>query len=469
MRLIFRRALLIVMVLIMLTPLCSAVGSAKKTSDLPAEMIRVGLCYGIGAKHEIQLDTNANLGYRIGFYDDGRTLHAIGVIPQRSVIVAPDLSASLSVGDVGGFHLRLPAVFETFDEASDNAGKNGGFPAFCNGEFCVMVGSYPTLEAATDALSSLGREADVYADSGRGVLVFSTDEATPLFLFDYSSTHALVLSPYDTDFKPATACAGNQYRGDFQFNRLSSEVLTVVNCVALEDYVKGVVPNEMSASWPTEALKAQAVCARTYALKNLNSYRVYGFDVANDTTSQVYRGLRDADETTDAACEATAGEVLRYNGELCAVYYFAADGGATESSEYVWNDVAIPYLRSVADPYEAEVDFYCKSWSASASRAYLGELFIDYAESGLVRSVSFGDRNYQGDDVRDFLVLVGAPYNSRAFSVSYQEDSDQYVISGKGFGHNLGMSQWGAYAMAQNHDMTYQDILSFYFSGATVS
>ena len=470
MRFLIGRVLLVLFSLTIWIALATgAMAVSDGTESSASEMIRVGLFFGSSAKQELQLDTAADSGYQFGFYDESRVLHVVGSIPTRNVLVVPDLSASVSSGEIGGFHICLPARFSSFEEAAENARLNGGFPAFCNGEFCAMIGSYQTLGDAEAALSQLGRDAVVYEDSGRGVLVCNMEDAAPILLFDYSSTHALVLSPLDSVVQPITTCAGTQYRGDFQFNRISPETLTVSNCVSIEDYVKGVVPNEMSASWPMEALKAQAVCARTYALKNLNCFRIFGFDVADDTSSQVYRGLRDADKTTDAACDATSGEVLRYEDELCAVYYFAADGGATENAERVWNDVSIPYLRSVKDPYEEELNFYCKTWSASASREYLGALFADYGENGIVQSISFGNHLYVGDNVREFLALIGAPYNSRSFTITYDGDSDRYVINGKGSGHNLGMSQWGAFSMAQNHDMNYKDILSFYFSGASVS
>ena len=454
---------------LLLCTFCCAVDEPDGNNVLPAGMIRVGLYYGIEAKVEVNLDTTAELGYRIGFYDESRTLHVVASLQNRNVVVAPNTNASLSGGEVCGIHLRLPTPFQTFDEAAQSASANGGFPGFCNGLFYVMIGSYASYEDAVNALAQLGREAEVYCDGGRGVLVLSAESAQPLFLFDYSSTHTLVLSPYDTSAKPVTTCEGNRYYGDFQFNRVTSGGMTVVNCVTLEDYVKGVVPNEMSASWPTEALKAQAVCARTYALKNLNGYRIYGFDVSDDTSSQVYRGLLNAESSTDAACDATAGEVLRYQGELCSVYYFAADGGSTQGAETVWNDVKVPYLRGISDPYEAELDYYCKAWRTGVSHEQFGDIVAEYDENGNVNSVTAGGRAFRHDLVRDFLVLVGAPYNSRHFKIDYQKDSDSYLITGSGFGHNLGMSQWGAYAMAQNHDASYRDILSFYFTGATVS
>lgn len=459
---------LLTLILSMLCPMSAAVDQSDNDDAFPANMIRVGLYYGSEVKSEVHLKTTAALGFRIGFYDESRTLHAIASVGNQNVIIAPNTNATLSNGDVFGIHLRLPATFESFEEASDNARRNGGFPAFCNGLFYVMIGSYATPEEAQSALDSLGRDAEIYYDAGRGVLVLSENDAQPLFLFDYSSTHALVLSPHDNNTKPVTQCEDNRYYGDFQFNRVSGNSMTVVNCVALEDYVKGVVPNEMSSSWPIEALKAQAVCARTYALKNLNSYRIYGFDVTDDTSSQVYRGLKDADETTDAACEATAGEVLRYHGELCAIYYFAADGGATESAENVWNDLPIPYLKSVSDPYESELDFYCKSWGVSVSHSRFGDIVVQTDDNGNVRTVTVGDTVYRNDAVRNFLVLVGAPYNSRHFTLSYHADTDAYTINGSGYGHNLGMSQWGAFSMAQNHEYSYREILSYYFTGATV-
>ena len=469
MKKIFRRTVALCLIICVAGIFCATACAKADGSALPAQMIRVGISYGTQAKSENLLTTTAGDGFRIGFYDESRVLHAIASVGLQSVIVAPNTNVTLSCGEVYGIHLRLPASFDNYEDARENASRNGGFPAFCNGLFYVMIGSYASQAEAEAALGALGREADIYYDSGRGALVVSPENAQPLFLFDYSSTHALVLSPHDRSTKPATTFGSYEYFGDFQFNRLSGNTLTVANCVELEDYVKGVIPNEMSASWPEEALKAQAVCARTYALKNLESYRVFGFDVTDDTNSQVYRGLHDADAVTDAACEATAGEVLRYDGEICTVYYFAADGGATENSEEVWNEVEIPYLRSVQDPYESEISFYCKSWSASLSHEQFGDVFVEHDSSGNVRSVTAGDRVFRNDSVREFLVLVGAPYNSRHFTITMNQETDTYSIQGSGFGHNLGMSQWGAMAMAENHDMTYRDILSFYFTGATVS
>lgn len=120
----------------------------------------------------------------------------------------------------------------------------------------------------------------------------------------------------------------------FKYVRRSGDKLTVINIVDIEDYVKGVIPYEMSGSWPIEALKAQALCARTYAASHFNANSYYGFDVTNDTYSQVYRGLTGATSTSDAAVEQTAMIYILYAGEPISAMYCSLqrrrDGGQRE-------------------------------------------------------------------------------------------------------------------------------------------
>jgi stage II sporulation protein D len=127
--------------------------------------------------------------------------------------------------------------------------------------------------------------------------------------------------------------------------------LGAVNVVALDDYVRGVLPGEMPSSWPIEALKAQAVAARSYALAANKGGAV--FDHYPDTRSQVYRGFDHETAPANAAVEATAGQVLAYEGEVIPAFFFSTSGGRTEDVENVWYDAAPrPYLRSVRDPYD---------------------------------------------------------------------------------------------------------------------
>ena len=438
--------------------------------DVPVDLqtVRVGLFYGSSALSEARLENAVGSGYQFGYYDSDRVFHAVGSTAETLIAMVPDLNVSVSAGTIGRYHIRLSQTYTSFDAAKSAADAKGGFPAYYNGTYYAMIGSYETQEAAQSALSAGGYGGTVYTGTDRCVTVTKADTTQILFEFDCGSTYSFAVAPVSDSGKAVTWCKGFQYYGDFQYTRLTSGVLTVVNFVGLEDYVKGVVPNEMSASWPLEALKAQAVCARTYVAANQNKYRQYGFDMTNDTYCQAYHGLNGANETTDRAVDETAGLFVRYEGKLCSVAYFAADGGATEDSENVWSDTVIPYLRGVKDPYEADIDFYCKSWSVTVPSSQTGDISVTNTPIGNVMTVTANGQTYSKDNVRTFLKNVGVTYTSRHFTVTYNASDDTYTISGGGYGHNLGMSQWGAYSMAKVHNQSFEDIIRFYFTGAYV-
>jgi stage II sporulation protein D len=153
-------------------------------------------------------------------------------------------------------------------------------------------------------------------------------------------------------FSPGSApleYSGRAYRGQIQINVGSGRV-QVVNNVGLEPYLYGVVPREVPNDWPTEALKAQAVVARSYAL----AVRKTGaFDLYADTRSQVYGGIAAEKPTTNAAVDATAGQVLMFNGKVATTFFFSTSGGRTANVQDAWRGgVPTPYLVSVNDPYD---------------------------------------------------------------------------------------------------------------------
>ena len=152
--------------------------------------------------------------------------------------------------------------------------------------------------------------------------------------------------------------------------------LMAVNALDLENYVRGVVPAEIPATWPAEALKAQALAARTYALTTRKP--VTGFDQYADTRSQVYRGVSAEKPTSDAAIAATAGEVVTYQGNPVVTYFFSTSGGRTENVENSFiGSPAQPWLRSVDDPYDDVSPRHRWGpyrWSASTVSRKLGSL-----------------------------------------------------------------------------------------------
>jgi stage II sporulation protein D len=140
------------------------------------------------------------------------------------------------------------------------------------------------------------------------------------------------------------------YRGTLSFTPGAFGGVDVVNTLSLEDYVRGVVALESPASWPAEALKAQAVAARTYAI---TTHRSGAFDQYRDTRSQMYGGVGAETAATDAAVAATRGQVVTYAGKPVTTYFFSTSGGRTEDVENsVLGTTPLPWLKSVADPYD---------------------------------------------------------------------------------------------------------------------
>lgn len=165
---------------------------------------------------------------------------------------------------------------------------------------------------------------------------------------------------------PLTLSGLGQYRGEFVFRPDGSGAVQTVNALDIEDYVRGVVAAEMPASWPAQALRAQAVAARTYALTSGAAGAT--FDVYSDTRSQMYGGVAAETPATDAAVTATRGQVVTYQGVPVVTYFFSSSGGHTESVQNVWlGSSPEPWLRGVPDPYDAAGGNPNHRWAYSLS------------------------------------------------------------------------------------------------------
>jgi stage II sporulation protein D len=154
------------------------------------------------------------------------------------------------------------------------------------------------------------------------------------------NTDSLVLRPDNDGF---VSTKGRWYRGKFIIKNVKNK-LTIINDVNLEDYIKGVVPSEMPAAWELEALKAQAIAARSYALANLGKQSKYGYDLKDNTEDQEYKGAGVETDRTNRAVDETKGLVLTYDMKIISAYYSASAGGMTNTD--VWGGYA-PYLHSV--------------------------------------------------------------------------------------------------------------------------
>ena len=252
--------------------------------------------------------------------------------------------------------------------------------------------------------------------------------------------------------------------------------IQVLNRIAIEDYVASTVGGEMSPSWPQEALRAQAVAARTYVLHEAAKRRSLDFDVRATAASQVYRGIGAETPQTRAAAEATRGEVLTFRGEPILAVFHSTAGGRTATAAEVWGEDR-PYLKSVE--VEEEEDAPHTYWRTEFTREDLGRVFaadgvaadpLDgiavtrRTRSGRVERLELrsGGRveELRGRAVRDLASSLGL--RSTLFDVKTTRDGFAFV--GSGYGHGVGMSQWGARAMAKRGD-AYPRILARFYPG----
>lgn len=265
---------------------------------------------------------------------------------------------------------------------------------------------------------------------------------------------------------------GTAFRGSVRLIA-RGDLVRVVNVLPLEDYLRGVVPAEMHASWPLEALKAQAIAARTYTLASLDPSS--DWDICATIDCQVYRGRDAEDPRSDLAIEETVGLVLTYGGAFARTYYHADSGGAVASSLEVWGRRA-PYLVAIRDVpassphrrWRVRLDADAIRRSADAAGAAVGEVarlrVVSLSESGRATSVEVagtaGSAVLSGAQLRDALRSWGLK------STRFRMVGD-LVAEGDGWGHGVGMSQYGARALAASGYAHWQ-ILGFYYPGTAL-
>lgn len=551
------------------------------------EMVRVGLAYGSGALVNANLENNTGYGsgYRMGYFDDDLDFVELAwtdedetqitmVKTQNTWVNGTSYSNSDNGGDViGCYHVLVESGYRSYEQAAADAQEyRDGFVAWIDGDYQVRAGSYTSRQEAEDAAQSLG--GTVAGTSSYAVNVTRTGTAEILFQFDGGDALALGVMPDVTGADAVrTWFKGYRYYGGFRYERIGGGDLTVVNIVDLETYIKGVVPYEMSSSWPLEALKVQAVCARSYAYINIHSgkHTSYHFDVCNTTDCQAYYGAGtnsssyQATERTDQAVDETAGEYAWYDGQVIEAFYSSSHGGASESVYNVWGTSLerYPYLCGVEDPYEADMaskNSY-SSWtvsytsselvqrlenygydassgiesltltysdlgnviqvrvnyrdggsdtiSPSSMRSVFGISSIRFTVNGQAASSGSGTTSSSGggltangstslDSQGTYTVISGSGSLSQAGldglyaisgsgSITPAEDAasgggsgtdtptgtqvtvsgSSYSFQGSGNGHQLGLSQYGAWAMAER-GFTYEEIIEFYYPGTYV-
>lgn len=315
---------------------------------------------------------------------------------------------------------------------------------------------------------------------------------------------------------------GKEYRGYIFLERKTDGTMTVMNVLGTDDYTASVLGKEMSYSWPIEALKAQAVCARNFVLCRGSAHKDYGFDVCTTTHCQVYGGVASEHANTRRAVSETKGILATYEGKVVPLYFFATSGGRTEDVENVWGS-SLGYLRGVDDPYENPEKASRYTWSVRMTKGEIEEklakaginvgslskITVDsVSAAGRVTQMTFhgssGSKSVQREKCRTVLGFysqkftvtpemsngifttsgyAGLPlfamsqsgmqavagYNAvtaggAAYVSGRVGDADTYIFNGGGYGHGIGMSQWGARGMAES-GFSYDAILKHYYTG----
>jgi stage II sporulation protein D len=286
----------------------------------------------------------------------------------------------------------------------------------------------------------------------------------------------------------AIAVNGKEYYGD-----LLIEDGLLINILPLDEYLKGVLSGEVSESWPIEALKAQAVASRTFAIKRMSGLKDGPYHVKDTLMHQKYE-YSTHNENINRAVEATSGEILLFRGEPIEAFFHSCSGGITENAGSVFQQ-DLPYLKSVPDPYCRNNDQFDWRFEASAESIVKalgssldevdpsnsdspGRLLRDiriYRRTGSGRAGEFvlyldGGKKVTVKGNRFRLALDSTKLKSlliRKIEKRRGDDGLVFVFSGTGYGHGVGMSQWGAKMMA-DHGFRYQDILSFYYRGTKI-
>ena len=267
------------------------------------------------------------------------------------------------------------------------------------------------------------------------------------------------------------------YRGHLTV-RADGGTLVLINGVGIEEYLYGVVTKESVASWPAEALKAQAIASRTYALYQVQHRQQREYDMVDDEGSQVYGGVEGEGASGRRAVDATRGEILTFRGRPLYAMFTANSGWYTADPAFVF-DQPLPYFAAVPDPHSPgqQLGRWTRSYASAEIRRQLAGIGV---ELGPIRAIEPRKTCPSGRIIMAAIiddhgahVMRTRPTLGRALKLpeillNVEHNGDQFVFKGGGFGHGVGLSQWGAKDMADK-GLGAKDILAFYYRGAELT
>lgn len=262
------------------------------------------------------------------------------------------------------------------------------------------------------------------------------------------------------------------YRGKIEIIPKSGKI-SIINVIDLEDYLCSVVPGEIPSSWPMEALKAQAIAARTYTIYHMINSRFPDFDLDGTTNFQVYKGLAVENNKTDQAVFDTAGQILVSKNKPILTYFHSTCGGKTADDAHVWKGNDLPYLNEVTCHYCKNSPSY--EWTTDLTLSEISNaLNAKYRRIGKIRKISFHRESERITDVtiqhtQGTIHLTGNNFRMlfpqkviKSLFFSCEKNGQKLILHGHGWGHGVGMCQYGAKGMAEE-GKSYQEILDHYY------
>ncbi len=421
-----------------------------------------------------------------------------------------------------GIFVNIQDALKYFDYLKDKIKIKEFFIFYENGKYNLDIGEFKTNEER-ESFKLLNRLYLIFMeniDIDGYYILFGTDRLKVQLNKSESSGKIFEIYPNEEFLK----INNRRYRGyAYLYKNFSTSY--IINKLNIEDYLKGVVPSEMPSSFNMEALKAQAIAARTYALSRIKEKNIY--DVTATPSTQAYLGVDKESVKTTQAVEETRGEVITYDGKIIEALYHSTSGGYTENNENVWFSVPYPYLRGVESPFEDNSPYY--NWTQTFTNYRIQILFKKYFKQNnlydigeilgfevLKRGVSPRVVEIKVIGMYDEIILTGTQFRSilglkstwfdfefknykfkNLYSIVNMVDKIQFlrvgfeevikkfepyeyktldirkkrwdivVFTGKGWGHGVGMSQWGAQGFAEN-GTNYINILKHYYKGVDI-
>ncbi len=282
-----------------------------------------------------------------------------------------------------------------------------------------------------------------------------------------------------SDDPDAIIINGRLFRGNIQFIKKDNLHLLVVNHIDLGDYIKGILYHEASHYWPMEALKAQAIVCRTYAAYQMQESKLKDYDVTSDIYSQVYGGRTSERYRTNMAVDGVKGQILTYQDKVFPAYFHATCAGHTEDASMLWNINIAPLKGVVCDfcKNSPHFNWHCvltlkeiaeKLVKAGHKIANLKDIaIVDKDISGRILNLKItSDKQDLNISAKDFRNIIG-PNIIRSTNFQVKIIEQDAVFEGLGWGHGVGLCQWGAYFMAKT-GYNAKQILKYYYPQSDV-